>query len=171
MKLWIERGVATTWWGTASYELRIGIDADLDELAIIESHGLGDIECWASPAALGFDSEAEHAFAAAHEVTGWDFAAIGTWIGHNRAGLRAKRDGEREARVTVADLVAGHVLAGELSELVAAEKALRSAFVGLVERVAAAESYGNGEEAIVLPPAPPDADRVPPALWPMRRMR
>ena len=154
------------------YQLRVGLDVDDDELAIIEAHDLADIEMWASPAALDFDADAERAFGAAQHVEGWDVGSVGKWIGHNANGLRAKRDGDREARVTVGDLLAIHVLeAEEVNELVHAERGIRAALVGLIERVAAADSFGNGEEVIVEPPPSADANLVPPALWPLRRMR
>ena len=92
MRLWIERGTATTWWGRHVYQLRVGLDVDDDELAIIDIHGLAAIEMWASPAALGLDAEAERWLLAAQQVEGWDVASVGKWIGHNSKGLRAKRD-------------------------------------------------------------------------------
>ena len=176
MRLHLQRSVlASGWFGRKSiYRLAIMADIDAVERELIDAHDLHPVEIWASPQALAFDQEAERAFEQARDAASiwhWSFASSCKEIGLVHEGLHAVRDGHKEARVTIGDLVTGSVLeANEIRELMVAQIGIRDGFAHIEAALAALVAFEDGTTDVIDWPAPEDAG-TPATDWFAARVR
>ena len=169
MKLWFGYSEVPRLIGRTRYVMAVQAEPSPDERDAIVRHRLFGDECYASPAALQRDAEAESAFDLAGAVTGWSGASASKAMALQARGLwRALILRRLEASLSVAELLAGRSYgADDIVELTAAENAIRAGVKALEAKIDKLTAYTRGDEDLSQP-APRD-DGIKAADWPRAR--
>ena len=150
MRLELRKAVRGDWLGRPVYQLEVRLVVSDVEAEAIQMFRLEEIELWASPTALAFDAEAQSALARGSIVPLGGWRTLAGNIGINLRGLWVARLGDREARVTVVDVINGVAFeADELGELSITEQGLRGGFTAFVERFRVLVGYADGSVEII----------------------
>ena len=165
MKLWLERSERPGFLSGRIYVLRLQVICSAVEYDLIERHDIAADAVWLSPDAMSLAAAAEDQFEKAGECRLLSWQGTKQSMALNMRGLKLARASEREAQVTVGDLVEGTMLeAGSVGELMEAEAGIRIGFEALAKRIAVLADYELGDEELIEPDNGND-DGTPPAGW------
>ena len=150
MHLSIERGVRRDWLGRPVYRLALRLlVSDVEAETIVNLH-LADVEIWASAAALDFDHEARAIFERASVLPLGGWRVLVRNVATILHGMRVARRGDREARVTVGDLLGGAEFeADEVAELIMTAEGVKAGFAGFLARFERLVHYVDGSREVI----------------------
>ena len=165
MKLWLERSERPGFLSGRIYVLRMQIICSAVEYDLIERHDIGGDAVWLSPDALGLAAAAEEQFEKASECGLLSWQGTKQSLALNMRGLKLARASDREAQISVGDLVDGTALeACSVGELMEAEAGIRIGFQALAKRIAVLADYELGDEELIESDDGKD-EGTPPAGW------
>ena len=150
MRLYRAYATRRTWLLKTRYVLRFGLELTRAEAGVIARHWLAADELAVSPAGLEADEQAESSLDLAREVDGWNDRAVAKAIGLKTKGIwTALITANREARITVGELVAGRTFeASDAVELMMMVNLIEEAFEALQDKIQVLIAFENSEEQL-----------------------
>jgi len=167
MRLWLQKTARSGWLGFGRvYVLRVALSCTEAEYALIDRHQLYGDDLWLSSSALDYLNTAQQAFDRARNCSVLSLQGWQSRWSHNSNGIAMARASDREAQVSVGDLVAGAVLEAEsINELMEAERGIRAGFQVLALRLSELENFELGEEKLIEADDPRGDGGAPPGTW------
>ncbi len=148
------------------YRLSAKLELEPEEAWLIERHDLGVFDLWLSATAIELELAAESDLDLGHEIEERDQAHLAKALRRNLRGIfTALVTARREARLSVAEAIAGKVFEAMLAhECAAAEAGIRAGTAALDKQLELLRRFDRGEEEL----NPIEADHggaVPPGRW------